>query len=138
MLPPFEDVALELVPERAGEYEFTCQLGMLRGRLVVDDAGTDGPPRAPAPALQAMLRSRPFDAAGDDGGAVLLAFATWLCTLPLLLLVTVPLLGWRAGGALALVWLGAVAAVCFAICARRIRFAGPRGTSEGSHVPGPS
>jgi plastocyanin domain-containing protein len=36
MLPPFEDVVLELVPEHAGEYEFTCQLGMLRGRLVVD------------------------------------------------------------------------------------------------------
>ena len=37
MLPPFEDVAVELVPERAGVYEFTCQLGMLHGRLVVDD-----------------------------------------------------------------------------------------------------
>src|SRR3990172_5857728 len=34
-VPPFEDVSLELVPEHAGEYEFTCQLGMLRGRLVV-------------------------------------------------------------------------------------------------------
>ena len=41
MLPPFESVALELVPERAGEYEFTCQLGMLRGRLVVDGEGTE-------------------------------------------------------------------------------------------------
>ena len=40
MLPPFENVVLELVPERPGEYEFTCQFGMLRGRLVVagDDA----------------------------------------------------------------------------------------------------
>src|SRR3990170_8294290 len=35
MLPAFEDVALDLLPERAGEYEFTCQMGMLRGRLVV-------------------------------------------------------------------------------------------------------
>jgi plastocyanin domain-containing protein len=34
-LPPFEDVSLELHPERAGEYEFTCQLGVLRGRLMV-------------------------------------------------------------------------------------------------------
>ena len=40
MLPPFEETTLELVPERAGEYEFTCQLGILRGRLVVD--GGDG------------------------------------------------------------------------------------------------
>lgn len=38
MLPAFQDVALDLLPERAGEFEFTCQLGMLRGRLVVDDA----------------------------------------------------------------------------------------------------
>jgi plastocyanin domain-containing protein len=36
MLPSFEDVVVELVPERVGEYEFTCQLGVLRGRLVVD------------------------------------------------------------------------------------------------------
>ena len=47
MLPPFQDVTLELLPERAGEYEFTCQMGMLRGRLIVTDAGggpgaTDG------------------------------------------------------------------------------------------------
>lgn len=39
MLPPFEEVALELLPEHAGEYEFTCQLGMLRGRLVVEETG---------------------------------------------------------------------------------------------------
>jgi plastocyanin domain-containing protein len=36
MLPPYQDVTLELVPEHAGEYEFTCQLGALRGVLVVD------------------------------------------------------------------------------------------------------
>ena len=35
MLPPFQDVALELLPEQEGEYEFTCQLGLLRGRLIV-------------------------------------------------------------------------------------------------------
>lgn len=34
-LPPFQDVSLELHPERPGEYEFTCQLGVLRGLLVV-------------------------------------------------------------------------------------------------------
>ena len=35
MLPPYEDVTVELLPEQPGEYEFTCQLGMLRGRLIV-------------------------------------------------------------------------------------------------------
>lgn len=45
MLPPHEDVTVELVPELAGEYEFTCQMGMLRGRLIVTG---DGHPRAAA------------------------------------------------------------------------------------------
>lgn len=35
-LPPFEDVTVELLPEQPGEYEFTCRLGMLRGRLMVE------------------------------------------------------------------------------------------------------
>lgn len=41
MLPPHEDVTVELTPDRPGEYEFTCQLGVLRGRLIVTgpDAG---------------------------------------------------------------------------------------------------
>lgn len=99
MLPPFEEVALELAPERAGEYEFTCQLGVLRGRLVVEAAR---PLLPPAP------------------DTLLLALATWLCTVPLLLLVSVPLLGWEAGAVLGLAWLGAVVAVCFGLCAYRI------------------
>jgi len=37
-LPPFQEVTLELLPEQAGEYEFTCGMGMLRGRLVVRPA----------------------------------------------------------------------------------------------------
>jgi plastocyanin domain-containing protein len=37
-LPPFQEVTLELLPEQAGEYEFTCGMGMLRGRLVVGPA----------------------------------------------------------------------------------------------------
>lgn len=32
-LPPHEDVTVELLPDRAGDFEFTCQLGLLRGRL---------------------------------------------------------------------------------------------------------
>ena len=35
-LPTGETVAVELLPEKAGEYEFTCQMGMLRGKLVVE------------------------------------------------------------------------------------------------------
>lgn len=34
-LPIGEDVAIELVPETEGELEFTCEMGMLRGRLIV-------------------------------------------------------------------------------------------------------
>ena len=38
MLPAYEDVTVELTPPGPGEYEFTCQLGILRGRLVVEEA----------------------------------------------------------------------------------------------------
>lgn len=37
MLPPFEDVAVDLGPLEAGEHEFSCELGVLRGRIVVGD-----------------------------------------------------------------------------------------------------
>ena len=35
-LPTGETVAIELLPEQPGEYEFACQMGMLRGKLVVE------------------------------------------------------------------------------------------------------
>lgn len=35
-LPTGETVTIELLPEKPGEYEFTCQMGMLRGKLVVE------------------------------------------------------------------------------------------------------
>ena len=35
-LPEGETVAVEFVPERPGEYEYTCQMGMLRGKLIVE------------------------------------------------------------------------------------------------------
>ena len=35
MLPAHQDVTIELTPERSGSYEFTCQMGMLRGTLIV-------------------------------------------------------------------------------------------------------
>jgi plastocyanin domain-containing protein len=34
-LPEGEVVPVEFMPELPGEYEFTCQMGMLRGKLVV-------------------------------------------------------------------------------------------------------
>ncbi len=120
MLPPFEDVTLELVPERAGEYEFTCQLGMLRGRLVV--AG-DGAEQSASRERALERRVRPpwtRSIAGEPGDTALLAFVAWLCSLPLLLLVAVPFLGWRVGGLLALLWFGVVASACFVACVRRV------------------
>lgn len=35
-LPEGEATPIELAPRRPGTYEFTCQMGMLRGRLVVE------------------------------------------------------------------------------------------------------
>jgi plastocyanin domain-containing protein len=36
-LPAFERTAVEIVPQEAGTYEFTCGMGMLRGRIVVEE-----------------------------------------------------------------------------------------------------
>ncbi len=35
-LPEGEIVSIEFLPEKPGVYEFTCQMGMLRGKLVVE------------------------------------------------------------------------------------------------------
>lgn len=35
-LPAFEETAVELTPTERGSYEFTCGMGMLRGRIVVE------------------------------------------------------------------------------------------------------
>jgi plastocyanin domain-containing protein len=35
-LPQGVTVPVEFLPDEAGEYEFTCQMGMLRGKLVVE------------------------------------------------------------------------------------------------------
>ncbi len=37
MLPAHQDVTIELRPEQAGVYDFTCEMGMLRGRLIVEE-----------------------------------------------------------------------------------------------------
>jgi plastocyanin domain-containing protein len=36
LLPEGEKVTLEFTPEKAGEYGFQCQMGMLRGKLIVE------------------------------------------------------------------------------------------------------
>jgi Cupredoxin-like domain len=134
MLPPFEDVVLELVPERAGEYEFTCQMGVLRGRLVVTGEGPAmSEPQTPALAKR-MRRPWTRSIAGEHGDTTLLAFVAWLCSLPVLLLVAVPLLGWRVGGLLALLWFGVVATACFAVCVRRVGRPGVRERSRADRA----
>jgi plastocyanin domain-containing protein len=35
-LPTGETVPVEFLPEKPGEYEFTCQMGMFRGKLIVE------------------------------------------------------------------------------------------------------
>jgi serine/threonine protein kinase len=35
-LPPFEKTAVEVTPVTAGTFEFTCGMGMLRGKLIVE------------------------------------------------------------------------------------------------------
>ena len=36
-LPAFQKTVVELTPEQAGSYEFTCGMSMLRGRLTVEE-----------------------------------------------------------------------------------------------------
>lgn len=36
LLPEGKEVAVEFVPTQKGEFPFACQMGMLRGRIVVD------------------------------------------------------------------------------------------------------
>ncbi|HEV2150072.1 MAG TPA: cupredoxin domain-containing protein [Longimicrobiaceae bacterium] len=43
-LPAFQTTPVEFTPERPGEYVFTCGMGMLRGKLLVEP-GRDGASR---------------------------------------------------------------------------------------------
>ena len=36
LLPEGQEVTLEFAPEKSGEYGFQCQMGMLRGKLIVE------------------------------------------------------------------------------------------------------
>lgn len=35
-LPAFKTTSIEFVPQKAGEYVFTCGMGMMRGKLIVE------------------------------------------------------------------------------------------------------
>lgn len=35
-LPEGQTVPIEFMPDKAGEYEFACQMGMIRGKLIVE------------------------------------------------------------------------------------------------------
>jgi plastocyanin domain-containing protein len=35
-LPTGQTVAIDLLPEKPGEFEFSCQMGMIRGKLIVE------------------------------------------------------------------------------------------------------
>ena len=35
-LPEGETVSVEFIPDKAGEFEFQCQMGMLRGKVIVE------------------------------------------------------------------------------------------------------
>lgn len=36
LLPTGEEVIIEILPTKPGEYAFTCQMGMFRGKLIVE------------------------------------------------------------------------------------------------------
>ncbi len=41
-LPPHRTTPVEFTPERAGSYEFTCGMGMVRGRVIAEAAPGGG------------------------------------------------------------------------------------------------
>lgn len=138
-LPPFQDVTLDLLPLEPGEHEFTCQLGVLRGRLVATVDGRPPPRRAwrdpggvegaPAAALRRLASGR--------AETVVLGLVAWLCSLPLLLLLVVPIVGWRVAGTVSVAWLATLLLVCFAICLTRLPRKGrpPPGTPPSGANP---
>ncbi len=57
MLPPFEDVAVDLGPLPPGKHEFSCELGVLRGRILV--AGQRAPQSVETPEREAAAAADP-------------------------------------------------------------------------------
>ena len=50
-LPEGDTVPIEFMPDRAGEFEFQCQMGMLRGKLIVERDRSSGPAVRRVPSL---------------------------------------------------------------------------------------
>ncbi len=57
---------------------------------------------------------------GYHSDEMLLAFAVWLCALPLLALVVIPLFGLKVAGFIALALLFVFAAICWGACTWKI------------------
>jgi plastocyanin domain-containing protein len=55
-LPQGEPVAVDLLPSAPGEYEFTCAMGMLRGKILVSSGGRANDP---IPLAQASAPTTP-------------------------------------------------------------------------------
>lgn len=57
---------------------------------------------------------------GSHSDAMILALALWLCSLPLVLLIVVPLMGLAAAGVAALVLLFATTVLCWGMCSWKV------------------
>lgn len=61
-----------------------------------------------------------FKRLGSHSDSMILALAIWLCSLPLVLLIVVPLLGLTAAGIAALVLLLAALVLCWGVCSWKV------------------
>jgi len=48
-LPAFATTSVELMPEEAGEFDFSCQMNMVHGKLIVTDDGDQPKEETPVP-----------------------------------------------------------------------------------------
>lgn len=61
-----------------------------------------------------------FKRLGSHSDSTILALVIWLCSLPLVLLIVVPLLGLTAAGIAALVLLFAALVLCWGVCSWQV------------------
>ncbi len=61
-----------------------------------------------------------FRRLGFHSDEMLLAFAVWLCALPLVGLILIPLFGFQVAGLTALMLLFIFAAICWGVCGWKI------------------
>ena len=65
-LPAFATTTLELVPDKAGEFDFSCQMGMVHGKLIVTDNGTAPEETPVAPDTAGAVFSHQEQQPADD------------------------------------------------------------------------